>query len=292
MSVRLLLPDRHSKSRIQAIEAQIRALQRDVDVLQRQRIRDEDRLTNHIQHEHDRFKELKMPPKSIAETTTPMTHIQIKALIAQGVAMALAEYEATRDSGVGNALTWWNSHVKTVSHEVAYGMTWKALKKMMTDKYCPRGEIKKLEIELWYLKVKGTDVLSYNQCFQELALMCSRMFLGESDEIEKYDAIEFSTELMDQKICTFADCQAENKRKLDDNSRNNQNQQQPFKRQNVAMAYTARPGEKKVYGGSKPLCPKRNYHHNGQCAPKCTNCKRTGHLAQDCRSLLALSLLS
>ncbi|GKA10222.1 hypothetical protein Tco_0689655 [Tanacetum coccineum] len=46
----------------------------------------------------------------------------------------------------GNALTWWNSHVKTVSHEVAYGMTWKTLKKMMTDKYCPRGEIKKLEI--------------------------------------------------------------------------------------------------------------------------------------------------
>ncbi|GKB02479.1 hypothetical protein Tco_0830568 [Tanacetum coccineum] len=34
----------------------------------------------------------------------------------------------------GNALTWWNSHVKTVSHEVAYGMTWKTLKKMMTDK--------------------------------------------------------------------------------------------------------------------------------------------------------------
>ncbi|GKB14096.1 hypothetical protein Tco_0848019 [Tanacetum coccineum] len=48
----------HSKSRIQDIEAQIRALQRDVDVLQRQRIRDEDRLTAHIQHEHDRFKDL------------------------------------------------------------------------------------------------------------------------------------------------------------------------------------------------------------------------------------------
>ncbi|GJY77536.1 hypothetical protein Tco_0483337 [Tanacetum coccineum] len=47
-----------------------------------------------------------------------------------------------------NALTWWNSHVKTVSHEVSYEMTLKTLKKMMTDKYCPRGEIKKLEIEL------------------------------------------------------------------------------------------------------------------------------------------------
>ncbi|GJY76472.1 hypothetical protein Tco_0481588 [Tanacetum coccineum] len=40
------------------------------------------------------------------------------------------------------------------------------------------------------------------------------------------------------------------------------------------------PGEKKQYGVSKPLCPKCNYHHDGQCAPKCTNCKRTGHLTQ------------
>nr|GEU35535.1 putative reverse transcriptase domain-containing protein [Tanacetum cinerariifolium] len=98
------------------------------------------------------------------------------------------------------------------------------------------------------------------------------------------DAIEFVTELMDQKICTFVDRQAKSKRKLDDNSRNNQNQQQPFKRKNVARAYTARPGEKKMYEGSKPLCPKCNYHYNRQCAPKCTNCKRTGHLSWDCRS--------
>ncbi|GJW23771.1 putative reverse transcriptase domain-containing protein [Tanacetum coccineum] len=104
--------------------------------------------------------------------------------------------------------------------------------------------------------------------------MCSRMFLDESDKTEKYvgglpdmiqgsvmaskpktmqDAVEFATELMDQKIRTFADRQAENKRKLDDNSRNNQNQQQPFKRHNVARAYTAGLGEKKVYGGSKPM---------------------------------------
>ncbi|GJR22308.1 reverse transcriptase domain-containing protein [Tanacetum coccineum] len=62
---------------------------------------------------------------------------------------------------LGNALTWWNSHVKTVGHDAAYGMPWKTLMKMLTNKYCPRGEIKKLEIEIWNLKVKGTDVESY-----------------------------------------------------------------------------------------------------------------------------------
>nr|GFB68216.1 hypothetical protein [Tanacetum cinerariifolium] len=59
------------------------------------------------------------------------------------------------------ALTWWNTHVQTVGHEVAYSMSWKTLMKMTTDKYCPQNEIRKLEMELWDLKVKGTDLASY-----------------------------------------------------------------------------------------------------------------------------------
>nr|GEW46828.1 putative reverse transcriptase domain-containing protein [Tanacetum cinerariifolium] len=42
--------------------------------------------------------------------------------------------------------------------------------------------------------------------------------------------------------------------------------------------------EKKSYEGSKPLCSKCNYHHDGPCAPKCHKCNRVGHLARDCRS--------
>ncbi|GKD11436.1 hypothetical protein Tco_1191121 [Tanacetum coccineum] len=135
--------------------------------------------------------------------------------------------------------------------------------------------------------------------------MCTRMFPEESDQVEKcvgglpdmiqgsvmaskpntmQEAIEIANHLMDQKVRTFADRQVENKRKLDDNTGNNQNQQQHFKRQNVAKTYTAGPREKKVYGGSKPLCPKCNYHHDGQCAPRCKKCKKVGYLAHDCRS--------
>nr|GFB87904.1 reverse transcriptase domain-containing protein [Tanacetum cinerariifolium] len=46
------------------------------------------------------------------------------------------------------ALTWWNTHIQTVGHEAGYGMSWKTLMKMMTDKYCPRNEIRKLEMKL------------------------------------------------------------------------------------------------------------------------------------------------
>ncbi|GJT78430.1 putative reverse transcriptase domain-containing protein [Tanacetum coccineum] len=170
-----------------------------------------------------------------------------------------------------DALTWWNAHVKTTTPEAAHAMPWATLKKMMTDKYCPRGEIKKIETEMWNLKVKGTDVVAYNRRFQQLALMCARMFPEEVDKIEKYigglpdmilgsvkaskpktmqDAIEFTTELMDEKT----------------------------------HAYTERNSDRKPYAGSKPLCSKCNYNHEGPCPPRSNNCKKVGHLAKDCRS--------
>nr|GEV62148.1 putative reverse transcriptase domain-containing protein [Tanacetum cinerariifolium] len=75
--------------------------------------------------------------------------------------------------------------MRAVSQEVAYTMPWRTLKQMMTVKYCPRGKIKKLEVELWNLKVKGTYITSYTLCFQELTLLCGRVFPEESDEIER-----------------------------------------------------------------------------------------------------------
>ncbi|GJX81046.1 putative reverse transcriptase domain-containing protein [Tanacetum coccineum] len=174
----------------------------------------------------------------------------------------------------------------------------------MTTKYCPRNEIKKIEAELWNLKVKGTDVVAYNQRFQELALLSDRMFPEETDKIERYvggmpdliyssvvaskpktmqEAIEMATELMDRRNNTLAERQAENKRKFEDTPRNNQNQQ-PNKRQNTGRAYAAGNGDKKPYEGTKPRCPKCNFNHYGPCIPTCTNCKKLGHLAKDCRS--------
>ncbi|GJS73426.1 reverse transcriptase domain-containing protein [Tanacetum coccineum] len=179
------------------------------------------------------------------------------------------------------------------------------LKKKMTDKYCPRNEMKKLEAELWNLKVKGTDIIGYNQHFQELALLCVRMFPEESDKVERYvgglpdmihgsvvaskpktmqEATEMATELMDKKISTLAERQAENKRKLDNN---NQAQQQSPKRQNVARAYAAGTGERKEYAGTLPLCNRCKLHHNGPCIVNCGNCKKVGYMTRYCRNPVA-----
>ncbi|GKE15251.1 reverse transcriptase domain-containing protein, partial [Tanacetum coccineum] len=72
---------------------------------------------------------------------------------------------------------------------------------------------------------------------------------------------------------------AENKRKLDNK---NQTQQQPPKKQGVAIAYTVGSGERKEYVGTLPLCYKCKFHHNGPCTAKCANCKKVGHLTRDC----------
>nr|GEZ39859.1 hypothetical protein [Tanacetum cinerariifolium] len=61
-------------------------------------------------------------------------------------------------------LTWWNSQIRTLGPD-AYTMTWSVLKKKMTDKYCPLGEVKKLEIELWNMKVRDNDILAYTNRF-------------------------------------------------------------------------------------------------------------------------------
>ncbi|GJY42745.1 putative reverse transcriptase domain-containing protein [Tanacetum coccineum] len=119
-------------------------------------------------------------------------------------------------------------------------MPWKTLMKMMTTKYCPLNEIKKLEMEIWNLKVKGTDLTSYTQRFQELALMCGRMFPEESDVVEKYVG-GLPDMIQGNKLRTLAEHQIKNKRNQDDDSRNNQNQQQSNKRQNTGRAYTAGP---------------------------------------------------
>ncbi|GJW66481.1 hypothetical protein Tco_0120905 [Tanacetum coccineum] len=118
---------------------------------------------------------------------------------------------------LASALTWWNSHVMTVTHDAAYSMTW------------------------------VTDVASTTNVYKNSALLFVRNIHEESDKIE----------VMDKRVSTMAERQAENKRKFENTSQNNQNQhQQQNKRQNTGQAYTASNSDRKSYAGSKPLCSK------------------------------------
>nr|GFA86526.1 hypothetical protein [Tanacetum cinerariifolium] len=250
---------------------------------------------------------------------TTVTNAQLQAMIDQGVTATLAARDALRSTNGDDShnsktgvrrteratrectytdflkfkfatctlhsvsLTWWNTHVQTVGHEAAYGMSCKTLMKMMTDKYCPRNEIRKLEMELWELKVKEADKIE--KYVGGLPDMIHGSVVASKPKTMQ-EAIEIATELMDKKILTFAERETVSKRKFENTSRNTQNQQQQHsnKRQNTGRVYTAASGEKKQYGGSKPLCAKCNYHHDSPYALKCRNCNKIGHSTRDCRS--------
>ncbi|GJX50031.1 reverse transcriptase domain-containing protein [Tanacetum coccineum] len=82
------------------------------------------------------------------------------------------------------ALTWWNSHKRTIGVDAAYAMNWAGLMRLMTEVYCPRNEIQKMETELWNLTVKGNDLTAYTQRLQ--------------------DAVRIANQLMDKKLQEFA----------------------------------------------------------------------------------------
>ncbi|GKD99088.1 putative reverse transcriptase domain-containing protein, partial [Tanacetum coccineum] len=144
---------------------------------------------------------------------------------------------------LNSALTWWNSYKRTIRIVAAYAMSWAELMKLMTEVYCPRNEVQKMETELWNLVVKGNDLTAYTRRFQELG----NVITGEPTKLQ--DAIRIANNLIDQKLKEYARS-VKNKRRLDNNPIDNRGQQPVFKRQNVrgqnvARAYTVGNNEKK-----------------------------------------------
>ncbi|GJS87595.1 putative reverse transcriptase domain-containing protein [Tanacetum coccineum] len=66
---------------------------------------------------------------------------------------------------LNNALTWWNSHKRTIGTNVAFSMSWRELMKITAQVYCPRTEIQKMESKLWNLTMKNNDLATYTQRF-------------------------------------------------------------------------------------------------------------------------------
>ncbi|GKF54150.1 hypothetical protein Tco_0161060, partial [Tanacetum coccineum] len=97
---------------------------------------------------------------------------------------------------LGAALTWWNGQIRTLGPE-AYAMTCEVLKKKITDKYCPQGEIKKLEIELWNLKKVDKYISGLPDNIYGNVKSARPKTLDET--------IGLANDLMDQKLRTYAE---------------------------------------------------------------------------------------
>ncbi|GJW85306.1 reverse transcriptase domain-containing protein [Tanacetum coccineum] len=199
-----------------------------------------------------------------------------------------------------DALSWWNAYAHPMGIEQANQITWTELKRLLTNKYCPRTKIRKMEEELYNLIVKGNDLKPYVRRFQELTVLCPNMVPNNDKLLEAFigglprsiegnvtaskpqtleEAINIAQRLMDQ-VTKHAPMQvsSDNKRKFDDrrtfnnSSRNNNyrntnnrynNRQQQNRRQEAGRAYAVTPSENGRYAGDLPLCKRCNFHHNG-----------------------------
>nr|GEW35615.1 hypothetical protein [Tanacetum cinerariifolium] len=107
----------------------------------------------------------------------------------------------------GRALTWWNGRIASMGIDAANGTLWTEVRNWMTEEFCPRsvlqrleqelynlklkgtyidGVLQRLEQELYNLKLKGTYIDGYTNRFHELSLLCPRMVEPEQVKVEQY----------------------------------------------------------------------------------------------------------
>ncbi|GJX50350.1 reverse transcriptase domain-containing protein [Tanacetum coccineum] len=85
-----------------------------------------------------------------------------------------------------DALSWWNAYAQPMGVDQANQITWTELKRLLTNKYCPRTEVRKMEDELYNLTVKGNDLKPYVRRFQELAVLCPNMVPNTEKLLEAF----------------------------------------------------------------------------------------------------------
>ncbi|GJR81300.1 reverse transcriptase domain-containing protein [Tanacetum coccineum] len=157
---------------------------------------------------------VEMPPKRSSTSATPaMNQDAIRQLIAdiaaaleaQVAAMAIPtipietldpekflkcaeEDRVTFATGTltNDALSWWNAYAQPIGIEQANRITWTKLKRLLTNKYCPRTEVKKMEDEFYNLVVKGNDLKTYIRRFQELAVLYPNMVPNSEKLMEAF----------------------------------------------------------------------------------------------------------
>ncbi|GJY73697.1 hypothetical protein Tco_0478128 [Tanacetum coccineum] len=141
-----------------------------------------------------------------ATTTTTVTNAQLQAMIDQGVTTALAARDTTRNdvdshtSGTG-ALTWWNSHVMTVTHDVHSNDFGPDLRKKRTDKYCNNQRVLRTSTACVGMFPEGGQKI---ERYSVIADMIHGNIVASKPKTMQ-EAVEMATELMDKRVSTIAE---------------------------------------------------------------------------------------
>ncbi|KAM0026190.1 putative transcription factor interactor and regulator CCHC(Zn) family [Helianthus debilis subsp. tardiflorus] len=86
----------------------------------------------------------------------------------------------------GIALTWWNAQVQILGLAAANATPWNDFKEPIKREYYTRDDIHKLEVELYHLKMTGSEIEAYRKRSNELAILCPTMVDPPVKRIELY----------------------------------------------------------------------------------------------------------
>nr|GEX27748.1 reverse transcriptase domain-containing protein [Tanacetum cinerariifolium] len=172
-------------------------------------------------------------------------------------------------------LTRWFQKIETVFHisicpkrvDAALAMSWRELMKLMTEE--------EDRVEKFIGGLSDCNVIT-------------------AEPTRLQDAVRIAINLIDQKLKGYAVRNAENKRRVDNNKKENRVQQPPYKRQNVggqsvARAYTDGNNEKRVYAGPFPYYNKCKLHHERPYTMKCGKYNKVRHMAMDYINVVAVT---
>nr|GEY73453.1 reverse transcriptase domain-containing protein [Tanacetum cinerariifolium] len=161
---------------------------------------------SNLQRQVINTKAIPMPPKrsSTSEAST-MSQAAIRKLVVDSITIALETQTATMaeaDNSIreipvakrGNykefiscqLSTSMNAYAQPIRIEQANKITWTELKRLLTNKYCPRTELKKMEDKFYNLSVKGNNLKTYVRRFQELVILCPNMVPNNEKLVEVF----------------------------------------------------------------------------------------------------------
>ncbi|GKE20065.1 putative reverse transcriptase domain-containing protein, partial [Tanacetum coccineum] len=175
-----------------------------------------------------------------------------------------------------DALSWWNAYAQPIGIDQANKITWTELKRLLTNKYCPRTEVRKMEDELYNMTVKGNDLKPYIRRFQELAVLCPNMVPNTEKLLEAFIGglpRNIEGNVTASKPQTLEEAINIAQRQMDQN-----------RRQEAVKAYAATPAENSRYARNLPLCRRCDLHHTGPCTVKCNTFNKVGHMTKNCRN--------
>nr|GEV39716.1 putative reverse transcriptase domain-containing protein [Tanacetum cinerariifolium] len=138
------------------------------------------------------------PNRNTGPTRTPITKTGNIKIFSRSKCAEENKVTFAMGTLIDDALSWWNTYAQPMGVDQANKITWTELKRLLTNKYRPRIEVRKMEEEIYNLIVKGNDLKTYVRRFQEYPVVKEfpDVFLEDLPGLLPIRQVEFQIDLI------------------------------------------------------------------------------------------------